>query len=71
MLPFPPLEQEPAPEGGGSYLILLPRSRKWMLVNEYQNDWFGISLHGPRTFIERIASAVKVIPEWGSSRTVD
>jgi hypothetical protein len=65
------LEQEPAPQGGASYLMLLPRSREWMLLNEYYSGCFTISLHAQRSFIERIASAVDVMPDWGSPRTVD
>ena len=58
------LERHPAPEGGGSYLMLLPKSKQWMLMNEYDYERFTIYLHGHRQFIADIASRINAAPVW-------
>jgi hypothetical protein len=58
------IERHPAPEGGGSYLMLLPKSKKWMLLNEFDHQWFSIVVHGNRQFIADLASRIHASPEW-------
>lgn len=58
------LERQPSPEGGGSYLMLLPKSKQWMLMNEYDYGRFTIYLHGCREFIADVASQINAQPEW-------
>ena len=58
------IERNPAPEGGGSYLMLLPKSKEWMLVNEYDYENFTIHLHGHPQFITDVASRINVQPNW-------
>jgi hypothetical protein len=58
------LERQPAPEGGGSYLMLLPKSKRWMLLNEYDHERFTVYLHGNRQFILDVASMVNATPAW-------
>lgn len=58
------LEREPAPEGGGSYLMLLPKSKKWMLLHQYDYEQFTIQLHGSREFIEEVAARINAEPVW-------
>jgi hypothetical protein len=59
------IERQPAPEGGGSYLMLLPKSKQWMLMNEYDYERFTIYVHGRREFIADVASQLGVEPDWG------
>jgi hypothetical protein len=54
------LERSPAEEGGPSNLMLLPKSKRWMLLNEADGGTFTISLHGSRTFIDTVAMQIKV-----------
>jgi hypothetical protein len=56
------IERQPAPEGGGSYLMLLPKSKQWMLINEYDCERFTIYLHGCREFIENVAEQIGAAP---------
>ena len=58
------IEQQPAPEGGGSYLMLLPKSKKWMLLNEYDYNRFTIYLHGEVEFIDRVAQGIGAQTIW-------
>jgi hypothetical protein len=58
------IERQPAPEGGGSYLMLLPKSKQWMLMNEYDYERFTIYLHGHRQFIADVASRINAEPDW-------
>lgn len=39
---------------GNCYLLLLPKSKNWMLVNYYRFNGFEISLHGTREFIDTV-----------------
>jgi len=59
------IERHPSPEGGGSYLMLLPKSKEWMLMNEYDGERFTIALHGSRRFIEDVVSRIDATPDWG------
>lgn len=58
------LESHPSLEGGGSYLMLLPKSKQWMLMNEYYYEGFSICLHGNRQFIVDVASRINAEPDW-------
>ena len=58
------LERHPAPEGGGSYLMLLPKSKQWLLLTEYDDDRLSICLHGHRRFIAQVAAHINVEPDW-------
>lgn len=58
------IERQPALEGGGSYLMLLPKSKQWLLMNEYDYERFTIYLHGRREFIAEIASRINAEPDW-------
>lgn len=39
---------------GNCYLLLLPKSKSWMLVNHYYFSGFEVSLHATQEFIEEI-----------------
>ena len=58
------IERTPAAEGGVSYLMMLPHSKRWLLLNEYNYDRFTIYLHGNREFIAEAASRLGAEPNW-------
>lgn len=65
------LERHPSPEGGGSYLMLLPKSKSWLLLHNYDYEQLTISLHGASSFITAVAARIGVQPEWGQNSSAE
>lgn len=50
------IERNPAPEGGMSYLMLLPKDKDWMLLHVFDYHVFSIQLHGNKQFLSSVHS---------------
>lgn len=51
------------PEHRGGYVLLLPESRRWMLVNADEQT-FTIDLHGSEAFVAEVLKRIGVAPVW-------